>query len=78
MAPPLINSLIWFCKNFIIHFHEKITCHLFTGITKANLELSENTYSEVSRKAYTLHPMVPKGILEAVSYSQTRFEDLGN
>jgi len=40
--------------------------------------LIENPFSKAFKKAYTIHPSVPKGILEAVSYTQTRFNHLDN
>ena len=46
--------------------------------SKANELVIENPYSQQFKKAYALYPSVPKGILEAVSYSQTRFQHLNN
>lgn len=51
---------------------------LLGSFASAHLELPENNYTKIFQKAYTLHPTIPKGILEAVSFSQTRFEHLGN
>jgi hypothetical protein len=45
-------------------------------ITDANDLLIENSFSKVFKKAYSLNPSIPKGILEAVSYTQTRFHHL--
>jgi len=38
----------------------------------------ENKFSKEFQKAYTLNPSVPKGVLEAVAFTQTRFEHIGN
>jgi N-acetyl-anhydromuramyl-L-alanine amidase AmpD len=48
---------------------------LFLSST-ANDLLVENPYSQSFKKAYALYPSVPKGILEAVAYTQTRFNHL--
>jgi len=45
---------------------------------KSNDLVITNPYSNSFKKAYTLFPSVPKGILEAVSYTQTRFVHLDN
>lgn len=37
-------------------------------------ELPENSYQSVFKKAYLLYPGIPSGILEAVAFTQTRFE----
>jgi hypothetical protein len=38
--------------------------------------LVENLYSRSFQKAYSLYPSIPKGMLEAVAYTQTRFQHL--
>jgi N-acetyl-anhydromuramyl-L-alanine amidase AmpD len=45
-------------------------------ITNANDLLVENPYYRSFKKAYSLNPSIPKGILEAVSFTQTRFNHL--
>ena len=45
-------------------------------ITNANDLLAENPYYRSFKKAYSLNPSIPKGILEAVSFTQTRFNHL--
>ncbi len=44
--------------------------------SKANDLLVENAYSNSFKKAYTLNPSIPKGILEAIAFTQTRFQFL--
>lgn len=44
--------------------------------SKANDLIIENPYASQFKKAYALYPSVPKGILEAVSWTQTRFTQL--
>lgn len=38
----------------------------------------ENQYSTYFKKAYTLNPSIPKGALEAIAFTQTRFQHLTN
>ncbi len=47
-------------------------------ISNASELLIENPFSRSFKKAYSLYPSVPKGILEAVSFTQTRFQHLTN
>ncbi len=47
-------------------------------ITKANDLIIENPFSQAFKKAYALNPSVPKGFLEAIAYTQTRFHHLDN
>ncbi|MDO9001624.1 MAG: N-acetylmuramoyl-L-alanine amidase [Bacteroidota bacterium] len=47
-------------------------------ISSANELLIENPYSKAFKKAYSLNPSIPKGILEAVSFTQTRFQHIDN
>ncbi|MCP2821277.1 hypothetical protein NK918_25305, partial [Salmonella enterica subsp. enterica serovar Typhimurium] len=52
---------------------------LFTAILASsnNQELLvNNPYAAVFRKAYSLHPSIPKGVLESVAWSQSRFSNL--
>jgi hypothetical protein len=42
-------------------------------ITNANDLLVENPYYRSFKKAYSLNPSIPKGILEAISFTQTRY-----
>lgn len=44
--------------------------------TTARQEIAPNPYQHFFKKAYALYPSVPKGLLEAVAYTQTRFEHL--
>jgi len=46
--------------------------------SKANDLLLENPYSNYFKKAYALNPSVPKGILEAIAYTQTRFQHIND
>ena len=40
------------------------------------IEVPENPYQSSFQKAYSIYPSVPKGFLEAVAYTQTRFYHL--
>jgi hypothetical protein len=40
--------------------------------------LVENIYNSSFKKAYVLNPTVPKGILEAVAFTQTRFQHINS
>jgi N-acetyl-anhydromuramyl-L-alanine amidase AmpD len=60
---------------------KKILLLVFTGtffISNARDLVIENPYSQSFKKAYSLYPSIPKGILEAVAYTQTRFQHLNN
>lgn len=46
--------------------------------SKANDLAVENKYNQSFKKAYIIYPSIPKGVLEAVSFTQTRFEHLDN
>lgn len=46
-------------------------------VSNANELVVENPYSHSFKKAYSLFPSVPKGMLEAVAYTQSRFVQLG-
>ncbi|MBL7935144.1 MAG: N-acetylmuramoyl-L-alanine amidase [Bacteroidia bacterium] len=52
-----------------------ISLHVFSN--SGNELLIHNPYSEFFKKAYSLNPSIPKGILESVAFSQSRFENLG-
>ena len=39
--------------------------------------LITNSYDAFFRKAYALNPSIPKGVLESVAFSQSRFSHLG-
>ncbi len=47
-------------------------------LSNANDLLVENPFSKAFKKAYAINPAIPKGILEAVSFTQTRFHHLDN
>ncbi len=47
-------------------------------LSKANDLLVENIYSSSFKKAYSLNPSIPKGVLEAIAFTQTRFQHLDN
>ena len=52
---------------------------VFTIQTQANSFsdlLVANNYDASFRKAYSLNPSIPKGILESIAFSQTRFYHL--
>lgn len=59
--------------------------HIFTLLfsftfllSNANGLLIENPFSKAFKKAYAVNPSIPKGILEAISFTQTRFQHLDN
>ena len=45
---------------------------------QANDLLIENLYANSFKKAYSLYPSIPKGLLEAVAFTQTHFMHLDN
>lgn len=47
-------------------------------IISANSLPVENPYHQSFKKAYSIYPSVPKGILESIAYTQTRFTQLTN
>lgn len=47
-------------------------------ISKASDVVVENPYSTSFNKAYALYPSVPKGMLEAIAFTQSRFTHLGD
>ncbi len=47
-------------------------------LLNANDLLIENPFSKTFKKAYAINPSIPKGILEAISFTQTRFQNLNN
>lgn len=48
----------------------------FLGQVNKSNEIIINDYAQSFAKAYQLHPEIPKGVLEAVSFSNTRFTHL--
>lgn len=47
----------------------------FFGLAKADVRIT-NTYTKFFDKAYTVHPEIPRGMLEAVAFCNTRFSHL--
>ncbi len=45
-------------------------------ITNANDLIVENPFQQSFKKAYSIYPSIPKGVLEAVAFTQTRFHHL--
>ncbi|MDX2172293.1 MAG: N-acetylmuramoyl-L-alanine amidase [Bacteroidota bacterium] len=45
-------------------------------ISKANDLIVENPYQQSFNKAYSIYPSIPKGVLEAIAFTQTRFTHL--
>lgn len=45
-------------------------------ISRANDRIVDDPYAAHFKKAYSLYPSIPKGMLEAVAYTQTRFTHL--
>jgi N-acetyl-anhydromuramyl-L-alanine amidase AmpD len=58
-------------KKFLL-----IVLTTFFSIAHATDLLIENPFRTSFKKAYSLHPSIPKGILEAVAYTQTRFQHI--
>ena len=48
---------------------------LFTFISNAN-EVIENPFAKSFEKAYSLHPEISRGMLEAVAFCNTRFSHI--
>ena len=44
--------------------------------TASHIEVPENPYQASFEKAYSIYPSIPKGFLEAIAYTQTRFYHL--
>ena len=60
---------------------KKLLLFVFTAlflVTNANSLIVENPYANSFKKAYALYPSVPKGVLEAVAWTQTRFTHLSH
>ncbi|MDQ3049079.1 MAG: N-acetylmuramoyl-L-alanine amidase, partial [Bacteroidota bacterium] len=49
---------------------------VIAAISLSATEIVKNNYSSSFEKAYSLHPEIPRGILEAVAYCNTRFEHI--
>ncbi|MGZ4044432.1 MAG: N-acetylmuramoyl-L-alanine amidase, partial [Bacteroidia bacterium] len=45
---------------------------------RANDVIVNNPYANSFKKAYSLNPSIPKGVLEAVAFTQSRFQHLDN
>ncbi|MCE3260297.1 MAG: hypothetical protein K0S12_1938, partial [Bacteroidetes bacterium] len=57
----------------------KLSIFIFSFVfffSKANDLVVTNPYPNAFKKAYSLYPSVPKGMLEAVAFTQTRFQHL--
>ncbi len=48
----------------------------FQTFAKEMIDIPTNPYQSSFQKAYVIYPSVPKGFLEAIAYTQTRFEHL--
>ncbi len=46
------------------------------NVLLANTTFPENPYVGYFAKAYTMHPKLPRGVLEAVAFSQSRFQHI--
>ena len=51
--------------------------HFIIGFSQKN-QLPVNPYQQEFANAYAQYPDVPKGVLEAVSFTMTRFHDIKN
>lgn len=49
-----------------------------TFVKASNDLLVTNSYQSFFNKAYALNPLIPKGVLESVAYTQSRFYHLGD
>lgn len=61
-------------KKLLLLVISVLTLQTFAG--SINDLLVVNSYNAAFRKAYSLNPSIPKGVLEAVAYTQTRFVHL--
>lgn len=60
---------------------KKILLLLFvfsTIFSSAQDLIPENPYQSSFKKAYLLHPSIPKGILESIAFTQTRFQHINS
>jgi len=55
-----------------------VFCLYFSFCIFSENSFPENKFSTAFKKAYVIYPDIPKGVLEAVAYTQTRFENLTN
>jgi N-acetyl-anhydromuramyl-L-alanine amidase AmpD len=53
-----------------------LSIFLFTRFSVAQLVPVENSYQTTFNQAYTIYPEIPRGVLEAVAYQQTRITHL--
>ncbi len=53
-----------------------VICTFILSNAFSSPEYPENTFTKDFQKAYQVYPSVPKGILEAIAFTQTRFVDL--
>ena len=64
-------------KNYIVLFFCISGLLVKAGQTTAQQDLlPENNFSSFFEKAYQQHPSIPKGVLEAVAYTNSRFHHL--
>lgn len=62
-------------KKLLLIFASVLTFQSFAS--SINELLINNPYEASFRKAYSLNPSIPKGVLESVAFSQSRFSQLG-
>lgn len=60
-------------KKLLLFFSLMLTMYAFAD---GNEQLVNNPYASTFRKAYSLNPSIPKGVLESVAWSQSRFSNL--
>jgi N-acetyl-anhydromuramyl-L-alanine amidase AmpD len=59
-------------KKLILYF----LCFSFTSVLASENIFPENKFSATFKKAYLVNPSIPKGVLEALAFTQSRFEHL--
>jgi len=62
--------------NKIVFFLVLLISTHFNASSNSEL-LVHNSFNNSFRKAYSLNPSIPKGVLESVAYTQSRFVHLG-
>ncbi len=53
-----------------------IFCSVFISAFSSNNTFPVNKFASSFKKAYLINPSIPKGVLEALAFTQSRFEDL--
>ena len=62
-------------RNFTLTFLLSVSC-LFAKAEEPTNALPENPFAAFFEKAYTQHPGLPRGVLEAVAYTNSHFHHI--